>query len=827
MMKKHILRLLALTLALTLLSSSAMALTLRYPQRSSQVSSLQTALSRLGFYTSTIDGVYGRGTQASVRAFQQANGLSADGVAGPLTLSKLESLTGIDIDGSGSSGSSGSSTPSTGNGLFSGVYTTLQYGSKGDRVRILQRALLALGFEVGAVDGDFGTGTDKAVKEFQRICALTVDGKAGKKTLQKLETYFDKYGNCISDPLVPSEPSEPDTPSEPSEPEVDDSAPGYDVPIRTLRFGMSGEDVRYTQQRLYTLGYYTGTKDGQFGTGMLNAVKAFQTRNSLSADGVIGPATRKVLFSTSAIPAVDEEPDLPEDEPTDTPDIPSVDEPAYEPLSFGDRGENVKQLQVRLSALGYYTSTLDGQYGTGTYNAVKAFQTRNNLTVTGQADIATLTKVYADDAIGAEQDPPAEEEEPTPPDETDPIPTRTLRYGMSGEDVKVLQKRLIALGYLTGTADGQFGTATSAAVRAFQKANGLSVDGVAGSATCNKLFSDSAEEAPDSSDSTLIPDRTLAYGSSGDDVKSVQKRLKTLKYYTGTADGQYGTATVEAMKAFQQMNGLTATGEGNMATYAKLYSDGVYTAEGVKEGEASPGYVTLRTGATGTAVIRLQQALARYNYNVTVNGTYDSDTFLAVQSFQALNGLSVDGVAGKNTLTKLYSGSCKSFPTGSEGAIYGSMGYVSAPSKSSIKLLHWVDDIKPTLSNRQAILCYDPATNISWSLTIIALGRHCDVEPSTKADTAAMNAAFTGMTAWDPKPVYVRLPSGVWTVATTHNVAHGINPIPNNDFEGQNCVHFLRDMSEAERNDPDYGVTNQKALRTFWYNFKGETIPYK
>ena len=224
---------------------------------------------------------------------------------------------------------------------------------------------------------------------------------------------------------------------------------------------------------------------------------------------------------------------------------------------------------------------------------------------------------------------------------------------------------------------------------------------------------------------------------------------------------------------------------------------------------------------------RLQQALAKYNYNVTVNGTYDSDTFLAVQSFQALNGLSVDGVAGKNTLTKLYSGSCKSFPTGTEGAIYGSMGYVSAPSRSSIQLLHWVDDIKPTLSNRQAILCYDPATNISWSLTIIALGRHCDVEPSTKADTAAMNAAFTGMQEWDPKPVYVRLPSGVWTVATTHNVAHGINPIPNNDFEGQNCVHFLRDMSEAEENDPDYGVTNQKALRTFWYNFTGQNIPYK
>jgi len=387
------------------------------------------------------------------------------------------------------------------------------------------------------------------------------------------------------------------------------------------------------------------------------------------------------------------------------------------------------------------------------------------------------------------------------------------------------------------------GSLTVAAVKAFQKANGLTVDGVAGTKTYGVMFSDAAiraeatptpsptpeEQEPevDITDPNGIPQRDLSQGDSGNDVKSVQTRLIVLGYLSGTADGQYGSGTAAAMKAFQQMNGLTASGEGNLSTYARLYSDDALNAKGVQQGESVPAYTNLRSGATGPMVIRLQQALVKLSYRLTVTGTYDDATYEAVRSFQAINNLTVDGVAGKNTQSLLYSGSAKAFPTGGESGIYGSMGYVAPPAKSQIQLLHWKDEIKGSMRDYQAFLVYDPATDISWSLTIIARGRHCDVEPSTKADTAAMNAAFTGMRPWTPKPVYVRLPDGRWTVATTHNVAHGINPIPNNDFEGQNCVHFLRDMSETEQNDPDYGVTNQKALRDFWYKLTGETIPYK
>ncbi len=737
MMKQRILRVLALALIATLLmTSSSLALTLRYPQRGSNVTSLQNALTQLGYYESAIDGVYGKGTRTSVKAFQAENGLAADGVAGPATLAKIAELTGIHIGDTPSSGDTGTDKPATGSGLFGGVYTTIQYGMKGERVRVLQKALNALGFDVGKVDGDFGTGTYLAVKAFQKHQGLSVDGKAGKNTLTRLETFFDENGNCTSGPIV--------TP-----PPVEEQGPGYGIPTRTLRFGMAGEDVRYTQQRLAELKYLTQAASGQFDSATLAAVKAFQRRNDLGVDGAVGPKTIAALFSDDAIAADEETTQPPTQEPTPT---------------------------------------------------------------------------------------------PTPKPTDDVVLYRTLRYGDSGEDVAYMQRRLIELGYLNSTADGQFGTGTLAAVKAFQKANGLTVDGVAGTKTYGVLLSDAAikadqaptptppadeEEDEDLADPNGIPERNLSQGDSGNDVKSVQTQLIALGFLSGSADGQYGSGTAAAMKAFQQMNGLTADGEGNPSTYAKLYSDDALNSQGVKQGQSVPAYTNLRKGATGTMVIRLQQALVKLDYRLTVTGTYDDATFEAVRSFQAINNLSVDGVAGKNTQALLYSGNAKKFPTGGASGIYGSMGYVAPPAKSKIQLLHWKDEIKGSMKDYQAFLVYDPATDISWSLTIIARGRHCDVEPSTKADTAAMHAAFGYKETWTPKPVYVRLPDGRWTVATTHNVAHGVNPIKDNDFEGQNCVHFLRDMSETEQNDPDYGVTNQKALRKFWKELTGQDIPYK
>ena len=69
-----------------------------------------------------------------------------------------------------------------------------------------------------------------------------------------------------------------------------------------LRTGMTGEDVKNLQSRLYTLGYYTVEIDGQYGAATKEAVMAFQRLNGLDTDGIVGAETRQVLFSAEAKP---------------------------------------------------------------------------------------------------------------------------------------------------------------------------------------------------------------------------------------------------------------------------------------------------------------------------------------------------------------------------------------------------------------------------------------------------------------------------------------------------------------------------------------------
>ena len=74
------------------------------------------------------------------------------------------------------------------------------------------------------------------------------------------------------------------------------------TPEPALHNGSQGEKVWKLQERLRDLGYYTGTVDGQFGTGTREAVVACQTKNGLEADGYAGEETQKVLYSEEAVP---------------------------------------------------------------------------------------------------------------------------------------------------------------------------------------------------------------------------------------------------------------------------------------------------------------------------------------------------------------------------------------------------------------------------------------------------------------------------------------------------------------------------------------------
>lgn len=86
------------------------------------------------------------------------------------------------------------------------------------------------------------------------------------------------------------------------------------------------------------------------------------------------------------------------------------------------------------------------------------------------------------------------------------------------------------------------------------------------------------------SSNTSYPSGTFKSGSQGADVVTIQKRLKTLGYFTGTATGYYGSATVASVKKFQSANGLSANGICNAATLEKMFA-----SSAVKAGSSSSG----------------------------------------------------------------------------------------------------------------------------------------------------------------------------------------------------------------------------------------------
>lgn len=184
---------------------------------------------------------------------------------------------------------------------------------------------------------------------------------------------------------------------------------------------------------------------------------------------------------------------------------------AYDPstLCNGSRGEEVRALQRMLIDLGYLKGDADGIFGNQTEKAVRRFQWKNGLKADGLA--GTRTRSALASAKGGNSAPAAETAAQVQTPAQAPVQAQakaykptTLYNGCSGEGVRVLQQALIDLGYYEGTADGTFGDQTEAAVRAFQSANGLKADGLAGTKTRLKLDKAQTRRVNSGSSSTYV-----------------------------------------------------------------------------------------------------------------------------------------------------------------------------------------------------------------------------------------------------------------------------------------------------------------------------------
>jgi len=293
---------------------------------------LQQVLTNLGYSVGTIDGHFGPATEAAVKTFQAAFGITPDGRVGRTTKTALSGLSYSDPTGE-----------------------VLSVGSTGPAVVELQDLLNAKGYDAGPSDGVFDSSTLTAVIAFQKDQNLWVDGLVGPATIKALRdapVVEGSGGGSSDDPA--------DDPSDDAHTDI----------VGTLSLGSRGSGVTALQTLLTDKGYNAGPADGVFGEMTRTAVIVFQTDQGLVADGIVGPATVGALG--------------------DAPASGGDSSVSTEILSTGSRGADVVVLQRRLGDEGYNVGTHDGIFGPLTHAAVIEFQTDRNLSVDGR--VGPLTR---------------------------------------------------------------------------------------------------------------------------------------------------------------------------------------------------------------------------------------------------------------------------------------------------------------------------------------------------------------------------------------------------------------------------------------------------
>lgn len=330
-------------------------------------------------------------------------------------------------------------------------------------------------------------------------------------------------------------------------------------------------------------------------------------------------------------------------------------------LQKGDRGPSVKNLQQDLQRAGFYQAAVTQVYDIKTEDAVKRFQKAASIGVDGIAGPATLQKLEGWRAAvtvntsrsanrsanrsvnraATTKKPVAKtssnnEQKPSVKVAANTNKRRNpnlLGKGDEGEAVKALQERLRVAGFYYGNSTGIYGPITEDAVKRFQRAYGLDVDGIVGAQTLTKLPPMGVgfgEEAPKSM--TIAATRRnkefLGLGDRGEPVRILQAQLIKAGYLKGQPNAYFGPYTADAVKRFQEANYLSASGIAGPTTRGKLYRN-----------------INDDADKAGFNVLEIQRRLqARGFYKGPLNGEMSKDTKKAIKQAQEFYGVSLKDV---------------------------------------------------------------------------------------------------------------------------------------------------------------------------------------
>ena len=252
------------------------------------------------------------------------------------------------------------------------------------------------------------------------------------------------------------------------------------------------------------------------------------------------------------------------------------------PLTVGSRGEGVRtirtwlnRIRINYPAIPSISAAGGDLFNDETRRAVQTFQRIFNLSPDGIVGATTWNKIAYIYVAVMRLAELGGEDIPLPGQR----PAGTLRRGSSGETVRLAQYFLRVIALYDDelppiTIDGIYGSATENAVRTFQKMQGLTVDGIIGTATWNALYERFLGINQATGLAVSYPGTPLKIGSRGDNVRLVQEYLNALAgaypLPRVTVDGIYGSATENAVTAFQRLFGLAADGIVGPRTWERL-----------------------------------------------------------------------------------------------------------------------------------------------------------------------------------------------------------------------------------------------------------------
>lgn len=226
------------------------------------------------------------------------------------------------------------------------------------------------------------------------------------------------------------------------------------------------------------------------------------------------------------------------------------------------------------------------------------------------------------------------------------------------------------------------------------------------------------------------------------------------------------------------------------------------------EGEQT---VILKVGSSGDEVINLQMRLrdlGYYNYKIT--GFYGGVTQESVGVFQQSNKLQVDGTVGQETSNFLYSNQAKRHPVVAEGK--QGKGMISRGGSTKIgQMLDWFKTVNGMFPKGSAVTVIDFETGVSYRMIRVGGSNHADVEPATKTDCKKLLESFGDSWSWERRAVLVKFGS-TFIAGSINGLPHGYETIPNNDMNGQVCIHFLNSRTHIhDAKDPDHQAMVRKA----------------